>query len=144
MDPLAARVAARFLAALSSEDKKAIERLNSLKGTGTGGESILVPFGGPHVESDLHGTAKKEGWNTSLKTMSLSEMTPTQEFVLRSKMEGIIKGHPKGPALVARSGGKNLILDGHHRLTADYLRGQRNVRVEFTDLDALTGSKPPV
>lgn len=115
LDPLAARVAARFLLSLSNEQ-------------------LPVPFGKAPVKTGLRAKARRE-WTTTPKTVALSDLTPTQSFVSRSRLEGINKAPPEELALVVRKGGENLVLDGHHRLAVKALRGEKNAQVDFADLD---------
>jgi len=135
MDPLAQRVLDRFTAS-SEGDDRALKALDKLKGIGKYNQKIPIPFGKPPVKTELYAIMRH--WKTTPKTLQLADLTPTQETVLRYRVEGIIKAHVEKSALVVRKDGVNLVLDGHHRLTADYLRGRKNVEVDFSNLDSRT------
>jgi hypothetical protein len=47
-----------------------------------------------------------------------------------------------GLPIVVRSGGKNVIWNGHHRTTAAHLRGRSTIGARFIDFDAVKGDKP--
>jgi hypothetical protein len=110
MISLAARVLIRFLFKLSAEQ-------------------LAVPFGKIPVSTKLRDTNRE--WQVVPKTVNLSDLTPTQMYVSRARLENMLKAPPEDLALVVRSGNENLVLDGHHRLALKALAGEKNVLVNF-------------
>jgi hypothetical protein len=47
-------------------------------------------------------------------------------------------GGPVGYPIVVRAGGIRWLHDGHHRVVANLLRGERSIRARYLDLDART------
>ena len=73
--------------------------------------------------------------NAELAIVQLSDLVGTDPFLKRKNVEEHIKsmGQATTPyrshALVMEVGGKNVIIDGHHRLMATWLLGQTEAPV---------------
>jgi hypothetical protein len=76
------------------------------------------------------------------KTVNLHELHATQDRVLTAKVEAIRRaGAPAGKLpVVVRHQGKQYIADGHHRLAADWLSGERQADVRYKDLEPVSSA----
>lgn len=73
------------------------------------------------------------------KSFEIHKLSPTQPFV-RTDKSNILKKkiehpHSEGNVKVATHKGKHYILDGHHRVFAAALRGEKHITVDHVDLD---------
>lgn len=50
--------------------------------------------------------------------------------------------HPTDHPIVVRVGGRDVTYDGHHRVTAAILRGDRSIDARYVDLDGKKEEKP--
>lgn len=69
-----------------------------------------------------------------MREIPLASLTAIQNRVDPAKVEAMRAGMPGKPAIVARVGARHLILDGHHRLVAEWLNGKDTVQVRYKDL----------
>lgn len=94
-----------------------------------------VPF--PRAPHPAAGSKRDDG--AVVTSVRLADLTATQEFVSRN---GLVKHGEPLPSraaasrlpLVFKRDGKLYIIDGHHRLTAAHLRGEKTHRVRLVDL----------
>jgi len=79
-----------------------------------------------------------------LKEMRLDALTAIQNRVDPEKVLaiGASEGfHPRKPAVVVHIGnGRNLIMDGHHRLASDWLKGRDTAVVRYKDVGRLSNA----
>lgn len=77
-----------------------------------------------------------------VREVELDTLTAVQNRVDADKVQGIaLAGHLKKlPVVVHIGGGRNLIMDGHHRLAADWLNGRTAARVRFKDVGRLSNA----
>lgn len=69
-----------------------------------------------------------------MKSVKLNTLVAMQDRVDPDKVESMRDALPDKPPLVVRFNGRNVIADGHHRLAAHYLNGDKAVDVRFKDL----------
>lgn len=86
--------------------------------------------------------------NTVEKTISLDSLSNNQETVSKSKIDSLMKLSAKqienirddsslGLPLVVHYGSTNLLLDGHHRMSALKAKGVKKTKVRYFDLEKL-------
>jgi hypothetical protein len=74
----------------------------------------------------------------SHKKMEIKHFSPTQPFVRTDNPETLkkkIHGSSEGKVAIATHKGKHYILDGHHRVFAAALRGEKHIVVDHINLD---------
>lgn len=71
------------------------------------------------------------------RTLSVNGLVAMQDRVDPEKVQSMRDQPPGKPPLVVRNGGRNLIADGHHRATAQWLDGAKTMDVKFMDLSAV-------
>lgn len=71
------------------------------------------------------------------RTLSVNGLVAMQDRVDPEKVQAMRDNPPDKLPLVVRNGGRNLIADGHHRATAQWLDGAKTMDVKFMDLSAV-------
>lgn len=71
------------------------------------------------------------------RRMALGSLVAMQDRVDPEKVQAMRDSPPGKPPLVVRNGGRNIIADGHHRLAAMWLNGDKQADVKFLDLSAV-------
>lgn len=81
-----------------------------------------------------HGQDDERVVARSSKTLSLDSIVPTQNFVGKSVVRDYLEGkNPQNPAsyklpIVLQHKGKNFLIDGHHRIVAEILKGTKSYK----------------
>jgi hypothetical protein len=75
------------------------------------------------------------------KIVDPATLKPTQAGVVRSIVEKYIRTPSKKLPWVIKHEGELLLYDGHHRVSAALLLGQKNIKVKLTDFDALSAKQ---
>lgn len=104
-------------------------------------EAFLAQLEGKNLASRTH--------SAPVVSIPMSELHASQKRVNRERLSGYVSGQIKRSngqkasgsgalidlPIVVKVGGKYTCRDGHHRLTAAWLRGEREARVRLVDLD---------
>lgn len=112
------------------------------------GERAKTPFA---YEGNVLGTLREDqvprffgaltdSENLPVKPVNLSDLTAMQNRVDSEKVSAIAaSGNPGGklPVVVAHNG-RQYIADGHHRLAAQWLNGEKTADVRFKDLEPVS------
>lgn len=70
-----------------------------------------------------------------VKTVHMKTVVALQDRVNPDKVQSMVDDEPDDLPLVVRLGGRNVIADGHHRMTARSLMGRKTAQVRFMNLD---------
>ena len=63
--------------------------------------------------------------------VELSKLVPSQPTVVKSKIDELLTKPNKNLAKVLLYNGNYYIIDGHHRLSAEKLKGTKNIEVQL-------------
>ena len=76
-------------------------------------------------------------WRVGVLDLPFEGLRATQFTVSREGVAGYLRDRGRSPVVVVRQrDGRLAVADGHHRLMADYLRGEAAVRAELYDVPA--------
>lgn len=77
---------------------------------------------------------------TQPKTLPISQLISTEPTIDKSHLDALKAGSTqhKGNAFVFKYKNKNVIADGNHRVIAAFFNGDKNVTVDFLDVDAIS------
>lgn len=73
------------------------------------------------------------------KEISLNNLYTVQPELIKSKLLSMSKDDNVSTEdiVVQRVGGKNIIMDGNHRLQPAVLKGEKTINVKFADVDKI-------
>lgn len=91
-----------------------------------------------HAQMDPHPGEYGITTNTRPRTTTVrtDSLRPTQDYVTEAYIHGEPTGKAakEGPGVIRDSKGRNLIVDGHHRVARALLRGEKKIRVQQFDV----------
>lgn len=114
----------------------AMEKLAALPDAGGKKGYVAVPF---PVTPEPPFALREADWHGSKHTtVDIADLNALEPLVKRAKVARMIQeagDYSKIPR-VCRNGGEDYIVNGHHRLTADYLLGMTKAAVNLLDRKA--------
>jgi hypothetical protein len=139
-------------------EARALDRLSALKPKDGKPGRVIAPFpkgeDAPYDKVVGHDEMHRLIKHAPLKAVPLASLvTNGQESVRADQVAHYVsnkgeKGYRHGKAstdhpIVVRVGGKDTIFDGHHRATAASLRGEKEIRARYVDLDSRSKKSAP-
>ena len=70
-----------------------------------------------------------------VRLFHMKTLVALQDRVNPDKVQSMVDDEPDDLPVVARLNGRNLIMDGHHRMTSRYLMGRKTAQAHFINLD---------
>jgi hypothetical protein len=117
-----------------SAKEDALAKLETMKPDGD--RSWLIPTGMSMADKHDYGNrvARSMRESAPIVTMPIDEIRAVQSGVTREKVHRMIEGGvPDEPPIVVKRGGTLYLHDGHHRVIARRLLGEREVRVRLVE-----------